>query len=206
MRTNAHIIIDQTLLPSQPPVDLEIDFLESKGLILVKNEHDISPYACLEWAIPSLIFAYISKSYFDGFLNEMGADHYQKLKNWVFGQNKKLKGVSTTIITATESTKKVTSTYSPNNFFAIYLTTPKGNRLKVFMPECKSNEEDIKALSNLLDDFRKLYTKPEGKFARKINGLTDKEYEELYAVFNKESKKWKFHTLSKLTKRSKNAK
>ena len=204
MKAPPHIVVDQTILPGLSPINLDINLLEATGLIIEKREHDISPHACLEWAIHSLIFAFIAKSYFDGFLGEMGSDHYQKLKVWIIEQNKKFKGLSTTTITATQSTKKITEANSPNNFFAIYLTTPQGNRLKVFMPNCDSNEEDIEALSKLLDNFRKLYTKPKGKFAKKINGLTDKVYEELYAVFNKKLKEWEFYTFSMLAKRSMN--
>ena len=203
MRTNAHILIDQTLIPGQTPLDLDLNLLKTKGLYLVNNEHGISPFACMEWAIPSIIFAFISKSYFDGFLGEMGSDHYRIFKKWTYKQNKKFKEITTKTITASNSTHKIANLNSPNNFFALYFQTPQGITLKVFMPQTESDENDIIALSELLDNLKKIYTKPKSKFAQKINGLTDKVYEELYAVFNVEKEEWEFYTTSMLVKKSK---
>lgn len=202
MRTNAHIHIDQTLMPGQPPLDLELELLKTDGLILENHEHDISPFMCAEWAIPSIIFAFISKSYFDGFLGEMGADHYRVFKEWTFKQNKKFKGITTKTITASKSTQKLDKSKSPSNFFALYFQIPQGNRLKVFMPETESDENDVKVLSELLDNLKKLYTKPKSKFARRINELTDKVYEELYAVYNNDKGKWEFFTMAQLIQKS----
>ena len=202
MRTNAHIHIDQTLMPGQPPLDLELESLKTDGLILENHEHDISTFACMEWAIPSIIFAFISKSYFDGFLGEMGADHYRVFKEWTFKQNKKFKGITTRTITASKSTQKIGKSKSPSNFFTLYFQIPQGNRLKVFMPETESDENDVKALSELLDNLKKLYTKPKSKFAKKISDLTDKDYEELYAVYNNGVKKWEFFTGTMLINQS----
>ena len=205
MRTNAHIYIDQTLMPNQPTLDLELDLLKSEGLILENHEHDILPFACMEWAIPSIIFAYISKTYFEGFLSEMGADHYRVFKEWTFKQNKKFKGITTKTITGAKSTEKVGKSKSPSNFFALYFQIPWGNRLKVFMPETKSDESDVRVLSELLDNLKKLYTKPKSKFARRINSLTDKAYEELYAVYNIDKREWEFFTGSEILKKELNS-
>lgn len=198
MKTNAHIHIDQTLIPGQSPLDLDLNLLKTEGLILENHEHDISPFACMEWAIPSIIFAFISKSYFDGFLGEMGGDHYRVFKEWIFKQNKKFKGIITKTIIASKSTQKIDNSYAPSNFFTLYFQIPQGNRLKVFMPETESDENDVKALSELLDNLKKMYTKPKSKFAKKINGLTDKVYEDLYAVFNKNKCEWEFFTMAQL--------
>lgn len=202
MRTNAHIYIDQTLIPGQPPLDLALNSLKTEGLILENHEHDITPFACIEWAIPSIIFAFITKSYFDGFLAEMGSDHYHVFKEWTFKQNKKFKGILTKTVTASKSTKKIDKSKSPSNFFSLYFQTPQGNRLKVFMPETESDENDVKALSELLDNLKKMYTKPKSKFTKKINDLTDKAYEELYALYNKDKGKWEFFTMAQLIQKS----
>lgn len=202
MRTNAHILIDQTVFPDIPPMDLEINLLESDKLNIDKQEHGVSAFASLEWAIPSIIFAYFTKPYFDGFLNEMGAEHYQKVQTWLLLLNKKFKAETAVRMSKSKSNEKIKESNSPNNFFSIYLTTPKGIHMKVFMPNCELEKEDVKALSTLLDNFLKLYTKPKSKFAQKINGLADKVYEELYAVFNVEKGDWEFYTTDMLVKKS----
>lgn len=201
MRTEAHILIDQTVSENKPFFDLEIEMLEIDGLNIEINKHPIKVYASLEWMIPPIIFAFFAKPYFEGFLNQAGEDHYEVLKRWILKMNSKFRGHFTQTITASESTKKVAKdSKTPNNFFGVYFKTPMGNNLKVFMPNCKNEKKDIEALSYLLDDLRKLYTKPESKFARKINGLTDKVYEELYAVFNNEKGEWEFFTSLQILK------
>jgi hypothetical protein len=37
-------------------------------------------YAALEWLIPTVVFVFVTKSYFEGFLGEAGKDHYHVLK------------------------------------------------------------------------------------------------------------------------------
>jgi len=49
-------------------------------LIVDKREKD-GPYAGIEWLLPTAVVFFICKSYFDGFLKEMGKEHYHLLKN-----------------------------------------------------------------------------------------------------------------------------
>jgi hypothetical protein len=202
MRSNAHIKIDQTIITGRPAVDMDLEELKTEGLEIENHEHGISAYASLEWAIPSFIFAYFTKPYFEGFLTEMGADHYRVFKEWVVKQNRKFKGFATIKITASKSSKKDDKSKSPSNYFALYFQTPQGNRLKVFMPETETDEQDVKALSEILDNLKKLYFKPKSKFTSTINGLTDKDYEDLYAVYNLEKKKWEYFTATMLIHKS----
>lgn len=58
------------------------------------ESREIGTYATIEWALPSLIIAYLSKPYFESFLKEAGKDHYQLLKKGllflftrIFGKN-----------------------------------------------------------------------------------------------------------------------
>jgi hypothetical protein len=37
-------------------------------------------FASIEWFIPTAVFLYVSKGYFDGFLQAAGTDHYERLK------------------------------------------------------------------------------------------------------------------------------
>jgi len=51
-------------------LDFQIEARENHG-----------PFASIEWLIPSAVVIFISKSYFDTFLKEMGKDHYNLLKS-----------------------------------------------------------------------------------------------------------------------------
>ena len=69
--------------------------LVADGLRLrVESRPDPGPFAGVEWLIPTVVFAYIGKSYFDSFLKEAGKDHYNLLKRGLkklagkfFGEN-----------------------------------------------------------------------------------------------------------------------
>lgn len=46
------------------------------------NRLERSPiYATIEWLVPTALVIFITKSYFQSFLTEMGKDHYTLLKN-----------------------------------------------------------------------------------------------------------------------------
>jgi hypothetical protein len=55
--------------------------LAADGLdVRVESTPDPGPYAGIEWLLPTAIFVFLGKSYFDGFLKEAGKDHYHSLK------------------------------------------------------------------------------------------------------------------------------
>tara|TARA_R110000823_G_scaffold315288_1_gene446478 strand:+ start:2904 stop:3488 length:585 start_codon:yes stop_codon:yes gene_type:complete len=49
-------------------------------------------YASIEWALPTLVIAYLAKPYFEGFLQEAGKDHYQALKKGILQLARRLYG------------------------------------------------------------------------------------------------------------------
>jgi hypothetical protein len=49
-------------------------------------------YASIEWALPTLVIAYLAKPYFEGFLQEAGRDHYQALKKGILQLTSRLYG------------------------------------------------------------------------------------------------------------------
>lgn len=65
------------------PPEIFDDFVQavsSRNLNLrVEPREQDGPYAGLEWLLPTAVIIYIGKSYFDGFLKEMGKDHYHAL-------------------------------------------------------------------------------------------------------------------------------
>lgn len=200
MKSDKHIIVSETVIPGYESEDLELYLLSHPDLQIEKQERELTAYASIEWAIPSLIAAYVAKGYFDGFLNELGADHYDKFKNWFYRMNCKFKGIRTVKITASSSPEKLKeSDGGPSNFFAAYFALPSGNRMKVFLPNCESEEQDNKALSELFDNLYKLYKKTDGKFGRKLKNITKgQSFEEIYAIFDNDDQEWKFYTLKML--------
>lgn len=132
MKTEAHILIDQTVSENLPLIDLEIEMLENDGLSIEKKQHPIQAYASLEWMIPPLVFAFFTKPYFEGFLNKAGENHYEVLKRLILKMNSKSRGHFTQTITAAKSTNKVANdSDTPNNYFGVYFKPPLGNNLSV---------------------------------------------------------------------------
>lgn len=85
----AHLAVSYTDDLSAEAIDAVADELARPGLLVQKMPRPAGgAYAALEWLIPTAVFAYIAKSYFDGFLKEAGKDHYQLLR----GGLKKLAG------------------------------------------------------------------------------------------------------------------
>jgi len=86
-------IIHVDSMPSEAFAEFR-DTVASDGLELrIDPREDGGAYAALEWLLPTAVIAYISKPYFDGFLKEMGKDHYgllklgfQQLRSRVFGK------------------------------------------------------------------------------------------------------------------------
>ena len=73
------VIFEETI-PSEIFEDFENN-VKADGLnLIVESRQPTGPMACPEWFIFPVVAAFISKSYFDGFLKEMGKDHYQSMK------------------------------------------------------------------------------------------------------------------------------
>jgi len=58
------------------------------------EERERTVYAGLEWLLPTAVFVFIARSYFDSFLKEMGKDHYQFLKRGIKALGSRLLGPS----------------------------------------------------------------------------------------------------------------
>ena len=66
------------------PADVVDDFINLVSMpnlrLTIEEREKDGPYAGLEWLLPTAVVVFICKSYFDGFLKEMGKEHYYLLK------------------------------------------------------------------------------------------------------------------------------
>lgn len=77
------------------PLEDFFDAVQCPGLDLRREVREGPElYAGLEWLMPTAVFIYISKSYFDAFLTEAGTDHYHLLKAAIKKLTAKLTGPS----------------------------------------------------------------------------------------------------------------
>ncbi|MCK0714804.1 hypothetical protein ACFO0U_02570 [Chromohalobacter sarecensis] len=80
MNSDFHIGISyQEDLPSEL-IEEYISSISEPELKIRADSREIGFYASIEWALPTIVIVYLSKPYFEAFLQEAGKDHYQLLK------------------------------------------------------------------------------------------------------------------------------
>lgn len=143
-------------LPSELFIEFK-DSLNNNNLnILVESQPDNGPYACPEWFMLTAGAVYIAKSYFDGFLKEVGKDHYKKLKNNLscLTNNVMSRPKIEPVLIGTKGKVSLNNPYSLA--FSIYAEANDGNRFKLLLPKPSSDNEYSKiicAFLEFLNDF-----------------------------------------------------
>ncbi len=133
-------VIDEfTAAISHPKLDLRSETRED------------SVYAGVEWLLPTALVVYIGKSYFDGFLKEMGKDHYVLLKKGLIKLKSKLRDFS--LIKLTGSAGKISKESTYTFTFSIYAEADNNQRFKLLIQNNITDidyEEIIEAFLNFL--------------------------------------------------------
>ncbi|MEI7341417.1 hypothetical protein WCT87_08005 [Pectobacterium brasiliense] len=133
-KSDISIIFDENI-----PVEFFEDFennVEVEGLNLVfKSREPIGPMACAEWFILPVVFAFIGKSYFDGFLKEMGKDHYQSLKENLSNLTTKVMKNPRIEPTLFGSQGKISSNNPFSLAFSILAEAENGYTFKLLIPK-----------------------------------------------------------------------
>ncbi len=166
-----------------------IDLISSQKLSLeIVTVPKSGPMAGLEWLLPTATIIYISKPYFEGFLTEMGKDHYGLLKKGLknlretfFGDNIKKR----ILITSSSAPNKTKNMYSFD--FSIIAEVKGGKDIKLLLPKEISKDDYEKTIDAFLD-FLELY------YDNKINNIEDKFIfgETLLLSYDKKSQELEF--------------
>lgn len=142
------------------PAELFEVFTESisseKLNLQVQSREDGGTFAALEWLLPTAVIVYISKSYFDSFLKEMGKDHYSLLKAGLKKLQAKLFGPSTPQITLLGSSGKISKGQPYSLVFSIVAEAESGITFKLLVHTDVSEgeyEETIAAFFEFLASF-----------------------------------------------------
>lgn len=117
--------------------------------IKVDSREDSGVYAAIEWLIPTAVIVYISKSYFDGFLKEMGKDHYNLLKSGLKSLREKLLGPSSPNITVIGTVGKITKDQPYSLVYSILAEADGGITFKLLIQTRVSEHE----YEEILDAF-----------------------------------------------------
>ena len=205
MTPDTHIYIQESTLNLTFIERIDSDVLKSNELKLVQKQKAMGPSASLEWIVPSAIGVYLLKPYFESFLKEMGKDHYGVLKNWI-NSNRKNHGLfKTKSIASTVSNAKIDKEFEVNNFFCVYFQLPNGAFAKIFMPQSEEEEVNENAILELLNDLAKIYEKGDSMYSAMINEFNPKSYDEIFFIFDTETKKWNVESLDSMIKKKQNS-
>jgi hypothetical protein len=150
-----------------------LEIVRVKGLTVESNSRpDGGMFASLELLIASTVFVVISKTYFDGFLKEMGKDHYVLLKKGLNALWSKVLGPSAPKITLYGSKGKLAKQQPYSLYFSVLAEAQDRVTFKLLFENDCSPEVYAEAL-NVYFDFLERYH--EGK-------LTESEFNELQAA------------------------
>jgi hypothetical protein len=111
-------------------------------------------YAGVQWMLPTAVILFVTRSYFDSFLKEMGKDHYQAFKKGV-GKLRELMGlVKVTVFTSSPNKAPQGQRYSL--VFSIYFEGPDGSTFKFLVPnegEEAEKERAMEAFAQFLQTY-----------------------------------------------------
>jgi hypothetical protein len=108
-------------------------------------------FAGMEWLMPSVILAYVTKSYFESFLKEMGKDHYALLKKGFNKLYEKVAGSKSPTITIVGTAGKVSKEQPYSLFFSVMAELPSRVKVKLLIPKPINQIEYEAAISTFLD-------------------------------------------------------
>lgn len=156
------------------PAEVFSDFvraISSERLKLdIESREDGGIYAGLEWLIPTAVIIYIGKSYFDGFLKEMGKDHYNLLKAGLKALRVKLLGQTAPQIAAVSSSGKATPNQPYSLVYSIMAEGNDGLRFKLLLQREVSEVEYDEILNAFLGFLEAYHSHAlEAEFAAKLD-------------------------------------
>ena len=136
-----------------PPALFE-DFIEAvsaPGLDLVlESRPPDGPFAGLEWLIPTGVMLFIGQGYFNGFLNEMGKDHYAVLKIALKSLRDRFSRVRVTLV---GTPGKASDDQPYSLFYSIYFEDPAGRRFKFLVPNGEAGDPAVERAMDAFGDF-----------------------------------------------------
>jgi hypothetical protein len=112
-------------------------------------------YAAIEWLMPTVIFAFVAKSYFDGFLGEAGKDHYQILRRALIKLAKRLAPVRITLV---GSSGKLSKEQKYSLTYSIVGELNSRTQIKLLLKSDLNDGEIEEAISAFLALLGELYS------------------------------------------------
>lgn len=141
----------------------EDDFDELRKLLAsggidaaIESRGDDGPYAGIEWLLPTVAVLFIGKAYFDGFVKEIGKDHYVLLKQGLKSLYSRFVGPKAPAITVISTAGKSKATGQYSLLFSLLAEASDGLRFKLLIQSAATQveyEATVEAFINFLDAF-----------------------------------------------------
>jgi len=160
-------------------IDEFVEAVSAPGLDIKRESREIGVYANLEWAIPTLVIAYLAKPYFEGFLSEAGKDHYQLLKKGTLALFVRLFG---------EKPEKRPPRKTP--LFSSVAKLEDGRSIKFIFPEGTSLNEYEESLDHLYELLSEHYAHyPTDRLTSMVSALSSPSHS-LYIEYLPSESTW----------------
>jgi hypothetical protein len=122
----------------------------------IESRPEFGPMAGVEWLLPTAVFVYLGKSYFDGFLKEMGKDHYSLLKTGLKSLYSALLGPTAPKVQVIGTAGKVPKNRRYSLLYSVVAEADAGLKFKLLLPQsCTESEYEatLVAFLEFLDHF-----------------------------------------------------
>ncbi len=128
------------------------DAVRAEGLALaVESRPSNTPYAGIEWLMPTAIAAYLARPYFESFLKEMGKDHYGLVKEGLKKLYARVASSEAPKVTQISTAGKVNKHQPYSLFFSVVAAGPQGSFFKLLIPRPIEEQEYEVAITAFLD-------------------------------------------------------
>lgn len=150
-----------------PDIDIGVSYLEGLADLRIiedfastvseprlrfhSEERERAIYAGIEWFLPTVVFVFIARSYFDTFLKEMGKDHYHLLKKGVKALGSRLLGPTGPKRSAIGMPGKVSEERKYSIVYSALVQTPDLRTLKLLLRDDAKETEIYEAVDAFLD-------------------------------------------------------
>jgi hypothetical protein len=201
-------ILLNEILPAEFKKSVRAIADSSKGL--QAKEYLSKPFASLEWAIPTAVIIYLTKSFFDGFLKEMGKDSYAALKEMLGKQKRKSDWIEELAVLARDKELQIVMAggrlkkRSDDQVlsFSIVAYTETGKEIKFLFNRTQSQNqwnEAIFIMKSLLSDHLSNY--PNDLLTIKLKDFDDRINRRYFGTFDAVGKDWVFHDINKIAQK-----
>jgi len=122
----------------------------------LEEREDPGPYASVEWLIPTAVFIFVGKAYFDGFLKEMGKDHYALLKLGIKSLHSRLLGPQAPKLITISTVGKTRADRPYSLLYSLVAEGEGGSRFKLLLRHSSTQEEydeEIDAFLSFLEGY-----------------------------------------------------